>query len=68
MLLHYEFENIDYEGLKRLTEIAYVPQGAELVRITQNRVTEKDAIVKAGCPVCTLYCSKYIRGFSEANR
>nr|WP_106781436.1 5-(carboxyamino)imidazole ribonucleotide synthase [Lysinibacillus timonensis] len=50
-VITYEFENIDYEGLKRLTEIAYVPQGAELVRITQNRVTEKDAIVKAGCPV-----------------
>ena len=50
-VITYEFENIDYEGLKRLTEIAYVPQGAELVRITQNRVTEKEAIVEAGCPV-----------------
>lgn len=50
-VITYEFENIDYEGLKRLAEIAYVPQGAELVRITQDRVTEKDAIVKAGCPV-----------------
>lgn len=50
-VITFEFENIDYEGLKRLSEIAYVPQGAELVRITQNRVTEKDAIVKAGCPV-----------------
>ncbi len=50
-VITYEFENIDYEGLKRLTEIAYVPQGAELVRITQNRVTEKEAIVNAGCPV-----------------
>ena len=50
-VITYEFENIDYEGLKRLTQIAYVPQGAELVRITQNRVTEKQAIVDAGCPV-----------------
>ncbi|MEO4055584.1 5-(carboxyamino)imidazole ribonucleotide synthase [Solibacillus sp. CAU 1738] len=50
-VITYEFENIDYEGLKRLTEIAYVPQGAELVRITQDRVTEKAAIVEAGCPV-----------------
>lgn len=50
-VITYEFENIDYEGLKRLTEIAYVPQGAELVRITQNRVTEKEAISLAGCPV-----------------
>ncbi|RHW32098.1 5-(carboxyamino)imidazole ribonucleotide synthase [Lysinibacillus yapensis] len=50
-VITFEFENIDYAGLKRLTEIAYVPQGAELVRITQNRVTEKAAIVEAGCPV-----------------
>ncbi|MGE7998984.1 5-(carboxyamino)imidazole ribonucleotide synthase [Lysinibacillus sp. NPDC093190] len=50
-VITYEFENIDYDGLKRLTQMAYVPQGAELVRITQNRVTEKEAIVNAGCPV-----------------
>lgn len=50
-VITYEFENIDYDGLKRLTQMAYVPQGAELVRITQNRVTEKAAIVNAGCPV-----------------
>lgn len=47
----YEFENIDYEGLKRLTEIAYVPQGAELVKITQDRILEKAAITNAGTPV-----------------
>ncbi|WP_068986393.1 MULTISPECIES: 5-(carboxyamino)imidazole ribonucleotide synthase [Lysinibacillus] len=50
-VITYEFENIDYEGLKRLTQIAYVPQGPELVRITQDRVTEKEAIMNAGCPV-----------------
>lgn len=50
-VITYEFENIDYEGLKRLSTMAYVPQGAELVRITQNRVTEKAAIKEAGCPV-----------------
>lgn len=50
-VITYEFENIDYDGLKRLTEIAYVPQGAELVKITQNRIFEKAAIVEAGCPV-----------------
>lgn len=50
-VITFEFENIDYDGLKRLTDIAYVPQGAELVRITQNRVTEKEAIALAGCPI-----------------
>lgn len=50
-VITYEFENIDYSGLKKLTEIAYVPQGAELVKITQHRMLEKEAIVSAGCPV-----------------
>ena len=50
-VITYEFENIDYDGLKRLSEIAYVPQGAELVRITQNRILEKAEIRAAGVPV-----------------
>lgn len=50
-VITFEFENIDYDGLKRLSHSANVPQGAELVRITQNRVTEKAAIVEAGVPV-----------------
>ncbi len=50
-VITYEFENIDYAGLKRLSEIAYVPQGAELVRITQDRILEKRAIQDAGIPV-----------------
>ncbi|ARD49654.1 5-(carboxyamino)imidazole ribonucleotide synthase [Sporosarcina sp. P37] len=50
-VITFEFENIDYEGLKRLTEKAYVPQGAELVRITQNRINEKAEIRAAGAPV-----------------
>lgn len=47
----YEFENIDYIGLKKLSESAYVPQGAELVRITQNRINEKAEINASGAPV-----------------
>jgi len=59
-VITYEFENIDYEGLKKLTEIAYVPQGAEIIRITQNRVTEKQAIAEAGCPVAPyIVCDSY---------
>ena len=50
-VITYEFENIDYEGLKRLTTIAHVPQGAELVRITQNRINEKAQITASGAPV-----------------
>ncbi|PID04613.1 MULTISPECIES: 5-(carboxyamino)imidazole ribonucleotide synthase [unclassified Sporosarcina] len=50
-VITFEFENIDYEGLKRLTKKAYVPQGAELVRITQNRINEKAEIQAAGVSV-----------------
>lgn len=64
-VITYEFENIDFDGLKRLTEIAYVPQGAELVRITQNRVTEKAMIVEAGCPVAPYIVADTYEQLSE---
>ncbi|WP_026314595.1 5-(carboxyamino)imidazole ribonucleotide synthase [Heyndrickxia acidiproducens] len=50
-VITYEFENIDYESLKKTAGFAYVPQGAELIRITQNRIYEKEAIMKAGVRV-----------------
>ncbi len=58
-VITYEFENIDYEGLKRLGTIAYVPQGAELVRITQNRMNEKAEIRSSGAPI-----ANYITAYS----
>ncbi|AQQ52431.1 5-(carboxyamino)imidazole ribonucleotide synthase [Planococcus lenghuensis] len=50
-VITYEFENIDADGLEALCEIAYVPQGAELIRVTQNRILEKQRIREAGVPV-----------------
>ncbi|MCR2823411.1 5-(carboxyamino)imidazole ribonucleotide synthase [Lederbergia panacisoli] len=47
----YEFENIDYEALKWLREKAYLPQGAELIKITQDRIMEKQALTEAGVEV-----------------
>ncbi|MGG3522762.1 5-(carboxyamino)imidazole ribonucleotide synthase [Bacillus pseudomycoides] len=47
----YEFENIDYRCLRWLEKHAYLPQGSQLLNKTQNRFTEKNAIVKAGLPV-----------------
>ena len=57
-VITYEFENIDYEGLKRLSQNAYVPQGAELVRITQNRIAEKAEIKASGAPVANYITAK----------
>lgn len=57
-VITYEFENIDYEGLKELTKKAYIPQGAELIRVTQNRAFEKEAIERAGSPVAPYFVAK----------
>lgn len=50
-VITYEFENIDAVALKWLSEHAYVPQGTSLLETTQNRITEKAAIQKAGVKV-----------------
>ncbi|WP_226683071.1 5-(carboxyamino)imidazole ribonucleotide synthase [Sutcliffiella horikoshii] len=47
----YEFENIDYEALTWLEENAYLPQGSEVLKVTQHRGTEKMAIEAAGLQV-----------------
>jgi 5-(carboxyamino)imidazole ribonucleotide synthase len=47
-VITYEFENIDAATLGWLCGQAYVPQGQELLTITQDRIREKEAIHKAG--------------------
>ncbi|CAH2717279.1 N5-carboxyaminoimidazole ribonucleotide synthase [Neobacillus rhizosphaerae] len=47
----YEFENIDADTLSWLCARAYVPQGPELLTITQDRIKEKIAIQEAGAEV-----------------
>lgn len=47
----YEFENIDAEALAWMCEHAYVPQGTRLLEISQDRLTEKAAIQRAGAEV-----------------
>ncbi len=50
-VITYEFENIYANALSWLTKHAYVPQGTEILRVTQNRIYEKATIQKAGVPV-----------------
>ena len=50
-VITYEFENIDADCLKWLDENTYVPQGVELLKATQDRITEKAAIQHAGVEV-----------------
>ena len=53
-VITYEFENIDYEALEWLSEQAYIPQGAELIKITQDRILEKPALNEAGVASCSV--------------
>ncbi|WP_042357565.1 5-(carboxyamino)imidazole ribonucleotide synthase [Bacillus rubiinfantis] len=50
-VLTYEFENIDADTLQWICEQAYVPQGPELLAITQDRIKEKAMIRQAGIEV-----------------
>ncbi|MBO0959253.1 5-(carboxyamino)imidazole ribonucleotide synthase [Neobacillus sp. MM2021_6] len=50
-VITYEFENIDADTLRWLCSKAYVPQGPELLTITQDRIKEKAAIQQAGVQV-----------------
>ena len=40
-VLTYEFENVDADALDEVRDIAAIPQGTQLLRITQDRVYEK---------------------------
>lgn len=64
-VITYEFENIDVDGLKRLCEISYVPQGSDLIRITQNRVAEKEELTKAGVSVAKYIVAESYAGLLE---
>ncbi|MGZ0050961.1 5-(carboxyamino)imidazole ribonucleotide synthase [Brevibacillus gelatini] len=50
-VISYEFENVDAQVAEVLETHAYVPQGSRLLRITQNRISEKTAIREIGIPV-----------------
>ncbi|EIT84899.1 phosphoribosylaminoimidazole carboxylase ATPase subunit [Fictibacillus macauensis ZFHKF-1] len=47
----YEFENVDAKEADWLQNYAYLPQGSQLLTLTQHRLHEKKAIEKAGCRV-----------------
>lgn len=50
-VLTYEFENIDADALAKVHEKVFVPQGVEVLRITQNRQLEKIFLSQHGFPV-----------------
>lgn len=51
-VLTYEFENVDADGLDAVIKEGQLPQGTDLLRISQNRIFEKDFLAnKAGVTV-----------------
>ncbi|MFD3050620.1 ATP-grasp domain-containing protein, partial [Streptococcus agalactiae] len=51
-VLTYEFENVDADGLDAVVSVGQLPQGTDLLRISQNRIFEKDFLAnKAGVTV-----------------
>lgn len=45
-ILTYEFENVDADGLDAVIKDGQLPQGTDLLRISQNRIFEKDFLAK----------------------
>ena len=50
-VLTYEFENVDAEAINEVKKYTQVPQGTKALKVTQNRVSEKDFIEKSGFKV-----------------
>ena len=54
-VITYEFENIDYDALTYLEKNAYLPQGSSVLKTTQHRYREKNAIKELGIPVAPFF-------------
>lgn len=50
-VLTYEFENVDAETLDAVSDRVLIPQGTRLLRITQDRLAEKQYLTSLGIPV-----------------
>ncbi|TWE01891.1 5-(carboxyamino)imidazole ribonucleotide synthase [Neobacillus bataviensis] len=50
-VITYEFENVDSNVASLLENTSFVPQGSELLRITQNRIREKSTLQSYDVPV-----------------
>ncbi|WP_208559548.1 5-(carboxyamino)imidazole ribonucleotide synthase [Marinilactibacillus kalidii] len=52
-VLTYEFENVDAASIQQVQDNVAVPQGTDLLLITQNRLKEKEFLKNSGIPVAT---------------
>ena len=47
-VLTYEFENVDADALDQVSDLVAIPQGTDLLRVTQHRIREKTFINQHG--------------------
>lgn len=64
-VITFEFENINSEALEWLQQHAYIPQGADVLKISQNRIIEKQTIVKAGVQIAPYLVIKEMKDIYE---
>jgi len=50
-VLTYEFENVDVAALDAVQSLTQLPQGTDLLRLTRNRLAEKQFLHSQGIPV-----------------
>ncbi|MBB6455152.1 5-(carboxyamino)imidazole ribonucleotide synthase [Salirhabdus euzebyi] len=67
-IITYEFENIDVGVLAWLEDHAYLPQGSELIRTTQDRAYEKEAIEKSNAKVVPYYLVNTLEDLTKATQ
>jgi len=67
-VISYEFENVDAQVAEVLESRSFVPQGSRLLRITQNRISEKTAIRELGIPVAPFRVIGSLEELKEAVR
>ncbi|MDO4667955.1 MAG: 5-(carboxyamino)imidazole ribonucleotide synthase [Streptococcus sp.] len=67
-VLTYEFENVDADSLDAVIKEGQLPQGTDLLRISQNRITEKDFLSKkAGVSVAPYHVIRTESDLSQIN-
>ena len=65
-VITYEFENIDDQTAKWLTEQADFPQGANVLAITQDRLAEKEAIQSLGIALAPFHPVRSLEDVEQA--
>lgn len=65
-VLTYEFENVDASTIKKVIDQVRVPQGTNLLLITQNRLKEKEFLKKSGIPVAAYAKIKTVEELNDS--